>query len=241
MHKLKFYLLPAVLLFSSFYGNNCIIENAPYYKYPYKSLHKELEEKDVDTIKIFSYGSLMNFDSASKTLSPASLNSYKPAIAMGVKRIFNRDVPIKPNSKWCPPNNHSARGMLNLAMSSNPQSMVNGVVFDLHRDDIPSLLYREEGYDLIPIVVKDWEDEEGKCYIAYTFYASPDSEYVSDVIDPRPKYYELCRDAAKLYGKEYYSFWLSSTYLSDGVHSIRKWEQLVQDKDPSTQTLKTNC
>jgi hypothetical protein len=215
------------------------LEASPYHRYPYHDLHVTLEREGIQTIKIFSYGSLMDYGSASQTLSPESMATLKPAIAFGVKRLFNRDVPVKPNSKWGIPNNRHARGMLNLAMSGSQNDLVNGIVFEVNRKDIPGLLYREEGYDLIPVIVSDWDDATKKdtsdCYIAYTFYAPLESSYTSSDIDPRPNYYELSRDASKQYGPVFESLWFSTTYLSDGVTPIRKWEDMVQDHDPATQ------
>lgn len=42
-----------------------------------------------DKILIFGYGSLMSKKSASRTITDKALETYKPAVAFGVKRIFN--------------------------------------------------------------------------------------------------------------------------------------------------------
>lgn len=241
MRNLNFYLFVLIVAVIPVYGmdlehcGDCeqMLKNSPTFHYPYSDLHLILENEGRESIKIFSYGSLMDFDSAANTLSEQSMKTFKPAVAFGVKRLFNRDVPIKPNSKWGIPKNENARGMLNLVKEED--QMVNGVIFEVRREDIPSLLYREEGYDLIPVIAKDWEANNAKCDIAYTFYAPPESPYTSNSIDPRPKYYELSRDAAKHYGPEFYDLWFSSTYLSDGKTPIVEWEKMVQNKEPITE------
>lgn len=194
------------------------------YSYPYKDLHHQLEEQNIKTLTVFSYGSLMSQASAQKTLSQKALSTRKPAIAFGIKRLFNRDVKIRYNSKWGVPKDPDARGMLNIEMTNKALDIVNGVVYEIDIEEIPSMLDREEGYDLVPVFYLDWEDiqEQGqpKLQVAYTFRAKNLSSYTSCDILPRPNYYELTRDAAKEYGPEFYAIWLESTYYADGITTM---------------------
>ncbi len=214
------------------------LAEAPLYKYPYAGLDASLRSSGLTSIKIFSYGSLMNYDSASRTLSSQTMSSLRPAIAFGVKRVFNRDGSIKPNSRWGVPYSPKARAMLNLTHSDNEDALVNGIAFEVKLDDIAPLMRREVGYDLIPVIMMNWEDAlQGKhnCYIAYAFSAPKASKYTHNDIAPRPNYYELSRDATKQYGPIFYSMWFSSTYLSDEITPIFEWEKRVRENAPETQ------
>lgn len=215
------------------------VENYSTYPYPYYSLAKDLQELGQTEIPIFSYGSLMDQKSAADTLSPKSIAASRPVIAFGAKRLFNRDVGIKTDSHWGQPNHASARGMLNLRLTGSTKDMVNGVVVPTRLSEIPKLLDREEGYDLVPILYTYWEDfEEGKqpvFGVAYTFRAKTMSKYTSSKVLPRPNYYELTRNSAKGYGESFYQLWLESTYLSDGVTKVHEWERAVQNEEPKTQ------
>lgn len=61
----------------------------PHFEYPnkgYESLPKYYPHQKV---LLFGYGSLINKQSAQRTLKPESIETMQPAIAFGAKRIFN--------------------------------------------------------------------------------------------------------------------------------------------------------
>lgn len=90
-------------------------------------------------------------------------------------------------------------------------------------EDIPDILFREEGYDLLPVVVQNWDhtaDDQTRYFIAHTFYTPQNRGETSTTITPRPGYFELTRDASLLYGQLFYRIWLKTTYLADGVTPI---------------------
>ncbi len=215
------------------------VEATEYWSYPYPQIIEALQKEGKDSITIFSYGSLMDVASASRTLSSACLATRRPAIGYKIRRIFDRDVPLKPGSKWCQPAHDKARGMLNVLPTSSTDDFVNGVLIDVPLEDIPSVLFREEGYDLMPIIVQEWDVEQetvkGPYHIVYTFYAPQKGPYTSPEILPRPKYYELTRDAALQYGPLFYELWLTTTYLADGKTSIMEWEEMLLEEEPHTQ------
>lgn len=196
-----------------------LAKKMPVWKYPYESLIKQLKEDHKKTLLIFTYGSLMNIDSARQTLSIQSVDSHRPAIAYGIIRLFDRDVPIKEGSKWPTPENPLARGMLNVFRTGSLLDFVNGVLLEVTIDDLEPMMEREVGYDLIPVVVEDWDKafkaDDSSFQIAYTFCAPQNSEYTSPHILPRPGYYELTRDAAKQYGTLFYLLWFKTTFFAD--------------------------
>ncbi len=210
-----------------------------YWSYPYSDIIDSLRAQGKDSIAIFSYGSLMDRTSAAKTVSESTLATRRPAIGYKIKRIFDRDVAIRAGSKWCQPAHPHARGMLNVLPTGYSADFVNGVLLDVPLEEIPNVLFREEGYDLLPIVVKEWDIEhetvEPVYRVAYTFHAPQRSPYTNSEIFPRPKYYELTRDAALQYGQLFYELWLETTYLADGITSIVEWEEMWMEDEPHTQ------
>ena len=199
------------------------------WEYPHQEIVHYMQKEGKQSLLIFSYGSLMDAASAACSLSQASMATRRPAIAFGVRRLFDRDVPVREDSKWGTPTDPKARGMLNIMLSEQPEDFINGVLMDVTIEDISHILFREEGYDLLPVVVQDWDnvaDTLHPCYqIAYAFYAPQNSNATNSLILPRPGYYELSRNASLFYGQIFYRIWLKTTFLADGVTPITEWER----------------
>jgi|GEM_PF-1576981 len=214
------------------------VKDLPTYCYPYDGLEEILKKEGKSTLTLFSYGSLVDYGSARKTLSAESLSTREPALAFGVTRLFNRDVPIVPDSHWWQPCSPCARGMLNLELTGNLYDLVNGVNITIPLEEIEAVCKREVGYDLVPVVCAKWEQStklsEPDFCIAYTFRAPKGSQYTSANIYPRPGYYELTRNAAKQYGLLFYYLWLNTTYCPDGVTPITCWQEAVKAGRPET-------
>lgn len=212
-------------------------QNTEPYTYPYHDLPEKLKGENKQSLLLFSYGSLIDEKSAGKTLSPQALATRQPAVAFGVKRVFDRDVPVKPGSQWGVPCHHDARGMLNVQRTEELQQFINGVLVEIPLEDIAALLDREEGYDLMPVIVSGWNDfirESPQFEIAYILHADVDSPYVNSKIYPRPGYYELTRNAAKQYGPLFESIWHETTFMADGETHIDVWEEWIKQGDRRT-------
>ena len=212
------------------------VKRAFYWVYPYPQIVSYLRDEGKKSILIFSYGSLMDSSSAARSLSKISMATRRPGIAFGIRRLFDRDVPICKGSKWGIPNDPNARGMLNIMLSEQPEDFINGVLVDVILEDIPDILCREEEYDLLPIVVQNWDNiansEHPHYLIAYTFHAPQGSGATNSTILPRPGYYELTRNASLLYGQIFYQIWLNTTYFADGITPITEWEkEILQGKE----------
>ncbi len=217
------------------------LKTAKIWHYPYPELIDYLEKQGKTSILIFSYGSLMDAASASQTLSAESMATRRPALAYGLKRVFDRDVPIRAGSKWCIPIDPLARGMLNVLPSGESQEYINGVLIDVSVGDIPHVLFREEGYDLIPVIVQEWDSinqaTKPSYEIAYTFYAPQNTVFTNATIKPRPHYYELTRDAAKQYGVIFSRMWFETTFYGDGKTPIGAWEKKVLAHDQQAEAV----
>ncbi|MEX0962327.1 MAG: hypothetical protein WDZ28_05695 [Simkaniaceae bacterium] len=202
------------------------------FEYPRIPPNEVLKTGKNGKVLIFTYGSLLNKESASHSLSDQAMKTYSPAVALSVKRLFNRYVPT--TKKWGVPKNPLDVAMLNLLPCSEPSAIVNGVMMWVDEEDLKNLLTREEGYDLIPVFVISWNEAidplitNPPIEVAYTFSASLNARegihYTRPNIDPVPKYAIACMKGAAQYGQEYLNFWLYTTYLSDGKTKFICWK-----------------
>lgn len=179
---------------------------------------------------IFGYGSLINWDSAGRTVGMNALQSMTPVIAFGFKRLFNYKASNVSNWGTNLPSNE--RAMLNIIPMTTFNQIINGVVMEVSHEDLRELVRREKGYDLVPMLVADWgevisQNPHIKIKVAYTFLV-PD-EMRSNIDYTHTKYYPVrgylhaVEKGAADYGPKYLDFWKDTTYLGDGTTSVRKW------------------
>lgn len=236
MKKISLWFLSIHFSLALFGNENFIFSKAQedakretYWVYPYPQIGTILRQQGKKSILIFNYGSLMDPSSAAHTFSEASMATRRPAVAFGVRRLFDRDVPLRSESKWGIPKDPHARGMLNVLLSDKPEDFINGVLIDVALEDIPKMLLREEEYNLAPVVVQEWHNVfdtvQPRYLIAHIFYAPQNHGATNATLFPRPGYYELTRDASLIYGELFYKIWLKTTYLADGVTPITEWEK----------------
>lgn len=194
-----------------------IVENPPIFTYP-ANVDEVMQTTTDDKILIFAYGSLINPESAKRSLSNESISTAKTVVAYHLIRVF--DYSGSPNSQDL--------AMLNVHPTENPHDIVNGVLYSLDKKDLANLIYRENGYDLIPVIVEPWpKNPDGQFAIAYTFSAPKEPRggkiYTNDRIAPYPRYYYTVENGVKKYGQEFLTLWLETTYLSDGKTPIKDW------------------
>lgn len=206
----------------------------PYFQYPNEG-HQEITSRFPDgKVLIYGYGSLMNKISAARSMKPAAVASMQPAIAFGVKRIFNYKVTDP--SRWGLDQNRKERAMLNLATNTNIASIANGVILEVDVEDLSNLVSREVGYDLIPILVATWDDVVSQnphleIHVAYTFVAVNELRnnisYTSTEFYPVLGYLHAVQEASQTYGPEFAAFWNATTYLANGTTKIDDWDEVT--------------
>lgn len=208
----------------------------PRFAYPYVELCGELYGGE--SVPLFAYGSLVDYHSARRTLSDAALRSRRPALAYGLRRLFNRDIPLLANSSWGQPLDARSRAMLNVVVTGKAQDKVNGILLDIPAMELKALAQREGGYDLVAVPVTPWQPIAGhraaEVTLAWTFSARDNDRLTDNAIWPRPGYYELARDAARQYGEAFAALWLVTTYLADGRTPVWLWEKAVQAGEERT-------
>lgn len=194
----------------------------PVYAYPWTGLEEELARSGRETLGLVGYGSLMNGDSAARTLTREQVRGRRPVVAFGVRRVFNYPIP---------PGNRSYGGggpaagrpaALNVRQTYDIGDMVNGVLIDIGRTQLPDLCRRELNYDLVPVACLDWNRPESSPFRASilscpeTLCQEDGSTGTSDRLVPQPDYLRVCRQGAAEFGAAFLDLWLATTFLADG-------------------------
>jgi len=196
------------------------------YVYPWKDLEVKLRSNGCETLKLFGFGSLINAQSASTNITSAR----GPAIAFGLKRIFNyRDHSLCTCNIGCPAKGYDCeQAKLNAALTKDPCHMINGVLYDISADDLVNLRLREQGYDLEKLAVVDFKDalDEKICQPqiieAYYLRATNPSQ-ISNDYEPDINYVNVCTEGARFYGPAFTKLFFDTTYLCDGFVSLNQW------------------
>lgn len=183
-------------------------------------------------ILVFGYGSLMNKESAKRSIKEESLNSMQTAVAFGVKRVFNYQATKSP--RWKEDQDPKEQAMLNVVQTYNIDTMVNGVSIEVDSEDLSALVKREVGYDLVPILVASWDDLVGQSpeiniRVAYTFVAMNELRehihYTNTEYYPIRWYLEMIENSVDEFGEKFAHMWDETTYLADGTTKINEWDR----------------
>jgi len=183
-------------------------------------------------VLLFGYGSLINEKSAKKSMSEETFNSIKPVAAFGLQRVF--DYKASKTDHWGANQNELEKAMLNLKPTDSYEDAVNGVTFEVNAKDLSELVKREKGYDLVPILVADWDDVSHEnpsvaIKVVYTFIASSEPRegnvYTSSKHYPVRGYLEAIQEGAMRFGEQYRDFWNRTTYLADATTEVTKWDK----------------
>jgi hypothetical protein len=162
-------------------------------------------------------GTLINKQSIGQTIGRAILRG--PAIAFGVRRIFNfalEDENYKEHGgRYSRSTNPSHRATLNILETGNAEDKVNGILFSADATDIDSLAEREYGYDLLPV---SYEQSSAQS-VAYMFIARQGSKTIGhrvlDDIFPNESSLSICLTGAATYGAAFLRIWIESCLLAN--------------------------
>lgn len=201
------------------------------FEYPIQDVSEVLSQFPDGKVPIFSYGSLLNELSAKKTISHKTYQTYRPAIAFGVIKVFDRNVPA--TKHWGRSRRATDTAMLNLFYTDDYQDITNGVLLYADQKNFERLLKREHGYDLKPVSVVLWEDaveleKKPKVISAYAFIAAEEMRegkvYISRSINPVPGYFKATKKGVKRYGDDFLMVWMMTTLLADRETPLIDWE-----------------
>lgn len=205
----------------------------PSLEYPINSVDTLFELFGQSTITVFSYGSLLDKEYATNILKPEVMDTYQTAIAFGVRRVFDRHVPH--TSRWGIPLRLNDTAMLNLYETDYMSDIANGIIIEIDANELKTLIAREDGYDLIPVVAMLWDDaldatnQEPEPFIAYAFHAADaprqNTRYTAANINPIPAYAQASKAGAAQYGDAFLKLWIATTFLADKKTPFSEWEK----------------
>ncbi len=197
------------------------------YSYPWDGLEEKVKRMARSALPFVGYGSLLNSASAALTLSDEALRSRRPIIAFGARRIFNYAMGSAVG-RYGKPKKNIDSAALNIRMTRSVKDTLNAVLIEIPLRDIPALMKREIGYDLEPVVCIDWNGLREYPFISYILVCPDETRLGKKRTDndllPHRKYYSVCREGAREFGEPFLRYWLSTTYLAEGVTPVAKWE-----------------
>lgn len=182
------------------------------------------------SIPFFAYSSMIDKTAgAVKAISPEGAATHTPAVAFGIQRTFNRQLPAatveggygalrRPND------------VAILNAFEKEDAVVNGVMFQLSPADLMILSKREVGYGLIPVLAMKWDNavngSEPEIFVAYTFLA-PDvtinmDAYTSEHINPIPGYVNYLQAGLNAQGSDFKAMWWATTYLANKKIPVKR-------------------
>lgn len=216
----------------------------PSLEYPNTNYEEIIKHYPQGKVLLFGYGSLINAESAGRSVGPEAIQSMHPAVAFGFKRVFNYKASNV--SKWGTDLPENERAMLNIESTTTYNHIINGVVMEVSAEDLALLVQREKGYDLVPMLVADWNDVVSgnpsvEIRVAYTFLVPGELRdgiaYTQTKYYPVRGYLHLVRQGASVYGPQFLDYWNDTTYLGDGTTPVKKWNEktfsgILDTKEP---------
>ncbi len=198
--------------------------------YPWANLEKWLESHGEKSLKLCGYGSLMNSESAARTISSNHI-ARQHGIAFGGIRIYEYQIPdkiMKDRYKTKYKENETAA----LNVRRDQTGVFNCVLITINSSDFNQLREREKDYELTPVVFCPWQffnpkksqdknSKKNKPFLAFTLSCPQNSSFVNHDISPHLDYHELCCRGALEHSLEFLNCFLETTYLSDATTTIR--------------------
>ncbi len=193
-------------------ANSALIEvgNLDIIRYPWEGL----ENSHAEVFPMIGYGSLLSFESASRTLKHTDLQAREFVKAFGLQRIFNYEMPQHVLDRWEQPVGSSRIAALNVTATGSPEDWINAVLIPVSPVDISALRERELNYDLRPIPIQAWGDT-GPFRVAWVLIENVEMHRRSSLL-PHPNYTSLCRDACAQLSEDFLKAFDDTTLLADG-------------------------
>lgn len=184
-----------------------------------------------NTIPFFAYSSMIDKSAgAVKAISPEGAATQNLAVAFGIQRTFNRQLPASTvEGGYGALRRPNDVAILNVFEKQD--AVINGVTFQLSPADLMILSKREVGYELIPVLAMKWEDAvngqgEPEIFVAYTFLA-PDmtinmDAYTSEHVNPIPGYVNYLQTGLNAQGSDFKAMWWATTFLADKKTPVKE-------------------
>jgi hypothetical protein len=160
-------------------------------------------------LPIFGFGSLLDLESLTSTVPDAY--DIIPTYIKG----FRRDFSVL--DSWTESNLDLAGEAfcaIDAKISSDPQSRINGIIFQMSEASYEKLLQREASYELIKTRVYSFENDKllGECLL---FSSNKNNGVYNFESAAQERYLEVCLRGASKHGKDFYQEFLKTTFINN--------------------------
>lgn len=167
--------------------------------------------------QVFAYGSLLNLNSAARTIGrPIDISDVTPCRLPGYRRNWGCWARARFMDS---PRTSFVIVCLNVTPSENDAT--NGILIPVSEEEFENLRKREHGYDAVDVQVAD---DAGNVRTATTFRADAAScDPPADALVSR-KYIEIASSGAENFGPDFHREFTESVTPVPYDVTIRKWE-----------------
>jgi hypothetical protein len=197
------------------------------FEYPWNGLEEAVAKLQERKLLLVGYGSLLNRDSAARTIKDTPREGHPPVLALGAWRFFNYVMSEALLKSYGGNFSPRERAALNVDYTRSPADALS--LLTVAPADIAALRKREFGYDLRPVACVRLGEWEAEPFIAYVLVAAKGTRGDRQVIDndalPHPLYAGLCRAGAHAVSEAFLQFYLATTFIADRKTSLAEWEK----------------
>ena len=197
------------------------------WKYPWPELDQAVKSMPGGKLRLVGYGSLLNRESAARTIKDTPLSGHPPVLALGAKRVFDYIIP-EARLNIYGRSEARERGALNVHFTASSSDALNGRLLLISIDDLAALREREFGYDLCPVSCLRWLDWQSAPFTGYVLSATQTHldgrRILDDQVLPNPAYARVCREGARAVSEAFLRLYLRTTFLADGRTTLEQWE-----------------
>jgi hypothetical protein len=201
----------------------------PGWEYPWRGLEEAATAMPNNKFPLVGYGSLLNRESAGRSVKEVGAEKYSPVVTLGALRVFNYVIQESMFKFYRRTSSPLERAALNVLYTKSPAHAVNGRLLMVEPNDLAALREREFGYDLRPVSCLRWLDWNGAAFVAYILVAANSEvggrRVIDDSILPNPSYYRVCREGAIAVSESFLQLYLYSTFLGDKKTALAAWER----------------
>jgi hypothetical protein len=199
------------------------------FEYPWKDLETVVPTMPGGKLRVLGYGSLLNRDSAARTIKNTPPEGHPPVLGIGARRVFNYLIPEERLKTYGSSPSSRERAALNVDYTQSPADVLNGRLLEIAPSDIAGLREREWGYDLRPVACVAWAQWESEPFIAFVLVAVRTEREGRSILDnralPNPTYARLCRSGALAVSSAFLDLYLHTTWLADRRTLLFDWEK----------------
>lgn len=209
--------------------------------YPWRELERQALDRD-GAVAIVGYGSLLNPDSARRTMPDTPTDGHEPVIAVGARRVFDYAMSPAGANRHGPIEHPMQRAALNTVWTRDPQDAITGRLLRVSTADLPALRERERGYHLAGVLYVPWNHPRATPRVGYVLTA--DAEPVDGVVHtdasllPHQRYTAICLEGARRVDPAFEHAFIQTTWLGDRVTPLSDYLNGIRDglSDASTPT-----